>query len=277
MNDRSPRLAEIINYALDLFRSGLYVGRPVRVQTVNADSQTVDVQPMLMDSYVDASDEVQKYTLPVIPSVPILFQEGGDFIDTFPIAAGDCGWLLFADRSLDQWQQKGNGGDPVDPLTEFRHHPAAKGLFIPGGRSVADAFQEWDPQRRVIGKQGGPRIAFTGSQIDLGVDHQETATEQAVCGTTYRQNEDQWFDNVAGQAATAGLQLQLAGDALTAAASANAVPETGGALAEAPLTTVAQALTAAGNALNQLTQMLTQFSQNGDQYLSTRVKIKAES
>lgn len=177
MNDRTPRQAEIINFALDLFRAGLYVGRPCRVDSVDNDNETVDVVPMLQDNYTDDSDDVIDYQLPIIPALPILFMEGGDFVDTFPIAKGDQGWILFADRSIDQWQQLGNAGDPVLPLTEMRHSVPAKGLFLPGGRSVKEAITEWDPARRVIGKQGGKRIAFTDSKIHLGVDHKEDASD----------------------------------------------------------------------------------------------------
>lgn len=187
-NDRTPRDAEIINYALDLFRAGLYVGRPVRVDAVDTTKGTVDVIPMLTDNYTDASDELVDYSLPIIPAIPILFPEGGDFVDTWPIKKGDQGWILFADRSLDQWQQKGNKGEPVNPLTEFRHSLPAKGLFLPGGRSVKEAFSQWDPDRRVIGAKDGPRLAFTATKVHIGVDHQESAPEMAACSSKCMDN-----------------------------------------------------------------------------------------
>lgn len=195
-NERSPRTAEIINYALDLFRAGLYVGRPVRVDSVDNDKCTVDVIPMLQDSYTDDEDAVQTYSLPIIPALPILFMEGNNFVDTFPIKKGDQGWILFADRSLDQWQQLGNAGDPVDPKTEFRHSLPAKGLFLPGGRSVKEAFEEWDPDRRVIGAKGGPRIAFTSDKIHLGVDHKEDATDAIALASKAMDNFNSLHDTV---------------------------------------------------------------------------------
>lgn len=187
-NDRTPRTAEIINYALDLFRAGLYVGRPVRVEAVDTSKGTVDVVPMLTDSYTDDSDETVSFELPVIPAIPILFPEGGDFVDTWPLKKGDQGWILFADRSIDQWQQKGNKDKPVDPMTEFRHSLPAKGLFLPGGRSVKDAFDEWDPDRRVIGAKGGPRIAFTADVIHLGVAHQASAADAVALASKCMDN-----------------------------------------------------------------------------------------
>lgn len=170
-NDRTPRTAEIINYALELFRAGFYVGRPVRVDAVDRAKGTVDVIPMLKDNYTDDSETVQHYDLPIIHALPIGFPEGNGFVDTWPIQKGDQGWILFSDRSLDQWQQLGNIGNPVNPLTEFRHSLSAKGLFIPGGRSVKEAITEWDAARRVIGKQGGPRIAMSDTLIHIGVAH----------------------------------------------------------------------------------------------------------
>lgn len=177
-----------MSYALDLFRAGLYVARPVRVESVDTDKCTVDVVPMLTDSYLDDTDETVDYDLPIIPALPVMFPEGNDFVDTWPIKKGDQGWILFADRSLDQWQQKGNKGAPVDPLTEFRHALPAKGLFLPGGRSVKEAFTEWDPDRRVIGAKGGPRIAFTSDKIHLGVDHKEDAPDAVALASKAMDN-----------------------------------------------------------------------------------------
>lgn len=189
-NERSPRNAEIINYALDLFRAGLYVGRPVRVDAVDTDKCTVDVVPMLTDSYEDDTEKTVSYSLPIIPAIPIMFPEGDNFMDTWPIKKGDQGWILFSDRSLDQWQQKGNKGDPVDPLTEFRHALPAKGLFLPGGRSVKEAFTQWDPDRRVIGAKDGPRIAFTSDKIHLGVDHKENASDAVALASLVKTELD---------------------------------------------------------------------------------------
>lgn len=195
-NERTPRTAEIINYALDLFRAGLYVARPVRVDSVDTDKCTVDVVPMLTDVYTDDTDESVSYDLPIIPALPILFPEGNDFMDTWPIKKGDQGWILFSDRSIDQWQQKGNTGQPVDPLTEFRHALPAKGLFLPGGRSVKDAFTEWDPDRRVIGAKGGVRIAFTTDKIHLGVDHQEDASDAVALASKCMDNYNELHDKL---------------------------------------------------------------------------------
>lgn len=189
-NDRTPRSAEIINYALDLFRAGLYVGRPVRVEKVDTSKCTVDVIPMLADNYTDDSDEIVNYSLPIIPAIPILFPEGGDFVDTWPIKKGDQGWILFADRSIDQWQQLGNKGEPVNPKTEFRHSLPAKGLFLPGGRSVKEAFPQWDADRRVIGAKDGPRIAFTASLIHLGVDHGQAASDAVALASKVKSELD---------------------------------------------------------------------------------------
>lgn len=220
-NDRSPRGAEIINYALDLFRAGLYVGRPCRVDAVDTAKGTVDVVPMLTDNYTDDSDETVNFALPIIPAIPVLFPEGGDFVDTWPIKKGDQGWILFADRSIDQWQQLGNKGDPVDPKTEFRHSLPAKGLFLPGGRSVKDAFTQWDPDRRVIGAKDGPRIAFTADKIHLGVAHGADAADAVAlaskCMDNYNELKDkhntlrQDFNNHFHQLTSAGCPVSHTG------------------------------------------------------------------
>lgn len=129
---RSPSLSELLNRHRERVAAEIRVSLPVRVQTYYQDSQTADVVPLIADVYIDEDGEQQVENLPVIPSVPVQFPEGGGFVLTFPIAAGDTGVILCTDRSLDGWLTNG-GTQPQAPLDD-RRHALKDAVFLPGVR-----------------------------------------------------------------------------------------------------------------------------------------------
>jgi hypothetical protein len=240
-----------------------------RIESFDAAKQLAEVQPLQKDLRELETGESEVVGLPPIPNVPVVVLGGGTFADTYPIQQGDECLLIFADRSLDKWIEQGGEQDPID----LRRHDLSDAVAIVGVRSKPNKLSEYDENRRVIGKVGGPRVALSDSTVHLGVNHNEDATEKAVLGSTYRQKEDTWFQDLATQLSTAGSALQVASTSMTTAASANAPPYTGGASAVAPFTAAATALGQAASALSQVASKLATFSSGGP-YLSEKVKVK---
>lgn len=265
---RSPQLGEVINRAVQLALANLFVMRTGRIEKFDASTGLADVKP-LQKEVVEVDGGTEVVSLAVVPNVPVMCLGGGDFADTFPVAKGDECLLIFADRSLDLWFELGGEQDPLD----LRRHNLTDGIALVGLRAKPKKLSEWDTARRVIGKQGGPRIAVSADTVHLGVDHNQDATEKVVLGSTYRQKEDTWFQDLSTQLTQAGTALQLASTSMTTAASANAPPYTGGASAVAPFTAAAQALGQAASALSQIASKLASFSSGGP-YLSEKVKAK---
>lgn len=176
---RTPSQAQVIRRALALFAADLYVCRPGQIQKVDNATGLVSVKPLLKELAEDASGDTTVEPLPVVPGCVLWFPQGGDFVDTWPVKQGDACWLVFADRSLALWQD-GNGD--TDPVLQTRHDLMSGAVCFVGGRPKAKFITEWDPDRRVIGKQGGPRIALSDDMVHLGVDHQEDAPAFAARG-----------------------------------------------------------------------------------------------
>jgi len=97
---------------------------PAAILKVQAD-QTVDVQPLLQVRYAGQSPS----TMPPILHVPVLMPQGSSYRASWPLAVGDTGLVLIADRSLDAWLS--GAGGIVDP-SDTRAHHLADALFLPG-------------------------------------------------------------------------------------------------------------------------------------------------
>jgi hypothetical protein len=268
MSARAPTLAEVINRAVRLAVANLFAVRIGKIKSFDSSTGIAEVQPLLKETFEGESGDVTA-SMPPISGVPVFCLGGGDFADTYPVAVGDECLLLVCDRSIDLWNKRGGEVDPAD----LRRHNISDAIALVGLRSEPRKNTEWDSARRVIGKIGGPRAAFTGTDIQLGVSHNETADQAAVLGTRYRSKEDTFFSDIVTILTNVGVQIGIAAGLIGTAATANAVPITGGAAA-AP--SFASAVVNLGNAASQLGQAaakLTAFSTGGP-YLSTKVKVK---
>lgn len=263
MSERSPELAHVLRRAMELMRASFFVCRTGRIEKFDAAKGLAYVKPLQKETIELDTGELSVQALPVIPNVPVFCFGGGDFLDTAPIQVGDTCILLYADRSLDLWKEKGGDVDPIDP----RRHDQTDAIALVGLRAKPTALTEWDTSRRVIGKQGGPRVAVSATAVHLGVNHNESATEAVIKGTTYTSDEASALTNTATDITTAGTQLTAAAAAITALAL---VPVLSG----AALAPVATTLAAAGVALNAAAGKLTAFAGGMASRLSTIVKVK---
>lgn len=111
--------------AIDTALGNLRVATPGRVVAVG--KGTVDVQPLVKIKTATGDDSA-----PLLVGVPTVQPAAGGFTITFPIAIGDTVLVVFQDRAIDGWADKGEEGTQV----EYRaHHPsdaiAIIGLFSP--------------------------------------------------------------------------------------------------------------------------------------------------
>ena len=131
----------------------------------NNSTQTADVRPMVKRQ-VPTDDETGRIAeeLPVIPTVPVIFPNGGDFFISFPLAVGDTGLLVFSERSIQSWRQTGDVSDPGDVCM----HDIESAVFIPGLRTAKDPISGTSGSNMVIAKEGGLAITVTASQMQVG-------------------------------------------------------------------------------------------------------------
>lgn len=117
-------LDEIIRRAVDVGIMLSHFAFPAKIVAISSD-QTVDVQHCIQALYKNGDPLV----LPVIQKIPVIMPMGADYSIRLPIAVGDTGYCLVADRSLDVWLA--SEGGVVDP-SDSRVHDLVDAVFIPG-------------------------------------------------------------------------------------------------------------------------------------------------
>lgn len=126
--------------AFDRQSAGLRTALPGIVQAVHANG-TLDVQPAILQ--VITLDGVRRdVPLSVLSGVPTIFAYYAQTLGlsiTLPLAPGDEGLLIVADRSIDYWQVASGLQSPSEPVSP-RHHNLLDALFLPGAISEPKAI-----------------------------------------------------------------------------------------------------------------------------------------
>lgn len=122
----TPALDDVILAAISQSNLRLRVCVPCSVLAVTA-CQQVDVQPTLKVRYAAATEAVD---MPAVSNVPVCFPMGQNYRIKVPIAVGDLGLLIFADRSLDKWKDL-SSAQTVSP-DDVRAHQLTDAVFVPG-------------------------------------------------------------------------------------------------------------------------------------------------
>lgn len=167
MADRPNTWAEVIRRAIAGAFADVHTTIPGKVVRVNMDGdkvKSVDVQPLIKRAHLDEKDQRVVETLPVIPSVPVMFYRAGRYRITLPITTSTTGAILFSEASLDTWLAKGGTVDPGDD----RRFSLADAMFYPGLCSPTDALKSAPTDRMTIGDDNGLQIHIDGSKIKIG-------------------------------------------------------------------------------------------------------------
>ena len=120
----TPPLDEVIRLAILAATMNLRVCMPCSIVKVNG-NQKADVQPLLQSRNQDNT----LVNLPVIHNALVSMPMGAGYSVKLPIAVGDTGFVILADRSLDNWSA--SSGGIVDP-EDTRAHDINDAIFIPG-------------------------------------------------------------------------------------------------------------------------------------------------
>lgn len=142
----APSLADVIRAFVREGAADLHVSIPAKVVRVDLAKGQLDAKPLVKDVF-----EGQAVSVPVITNVPIMWPGAGGFRLTFPLAVEDVVLLVFSDRSLDLWLEKGGEVDPGDP----RRHALSDAIAIPGLRSFSSPWSGAAADGVTLGKDGG--------------------------------------------------------------------------------------------------------------------------
>lgn len=130
-SNNSPSLAEVISMGVDFHLMQVNTMMPGIVQSYDASTQTAMVQPAIMKVYEEggAQELPQVKALVHFPATQTAWVK-------LPLAQGDRGMLIFAQRSLDEWWASGGVVDPGDTV-KFSMNDA---VFVPGLNDKSNAI-----------------------------------------------------------------------------------------------------------------------------------------
>jgi hypothetical protein len=158
MSEATETLAELLLQAIRAELLDVHTCLPAKIQTYDAETQKADVIPLLKKKY--RFDDEPK-DLPIITNVPVQWpsaNNGAAYIH-LPLVAGDIGWVVFSERSIDTWLAgEGDSVAPRDP----RHHHLSDAIFMPGGLPFKKALSVSSATSLYV-KNGDAEVELTGS------------------------------------------------------------------------------------------------------------------
>ena len=120
---------------LKSWQSNIFTALPGIYQAAGKGNQTANVQPSVKAKVLGQDGNWSDMTLPMCINCPVVYPGGGGFQMTFPLASGDEGLIVFAQRCIDSWWQSGG----VQSQAEMRMHDISDGFFIPAMLSQSKA------------------------------------------------------------------------------------------------------------------------------------------
>lgn len=124
----TPEIAEVIEAAIESSLIDVHTALPGKVQAYDAATQTATIELQVKRALPRADGIYATEDLPVLENVPVQFLRSTAFAITMPLAAGDFGYVIFAEMSIDQWRSKGANTSPGD----IGRHTLTGAVFLPG-------------------------------------------------------------------------------------------------------------------------------------------------
>jgi hypothetical protein len=124
INQQTPTLQDLLKEAIESRVTDIHVSLPGIVQKYDAAKQVADIQPVVKKKYADGT----VVNLPLLINVPVIFPRTIKSFLHLPLAKNDYVLLIFCERSLDIWLQKGGIVDPDD----FRKHSLSDAVALVG-------------------------------------------------------------------------------------------------------------------------------------------------
>jgi len=169
MSEEKPTFADLLHSAIDGRLCDVHTSMPGIVKSYDRNTQTAKIQPSLKRKYADG----RIVDLPIINKVPILFPRSKGKWVHFDLEAGDEVTLVFSERSLDTWKEKGGLVSPDDP----RKFHITDAKAYPGGSSIPNALKPNGPagsiemangtNHLVIEKSGKTLIKNGGGFVEI--------------------------------------------------------------------------------------------------------------
>jgi hypothetical protein len=159
---------EVYGQAATAERADIHTMLPAKIVSFDPSDQTAEVQIMHVPVV-----QGKELPIPNLKKVPVAISRGGGFAVTYPIKAGDEGFIRVAGRNLDEW----NEGGQQTKAANSRMHDLSDSIFEPGGMvSKPNRLANYNPnatevrtadgQFKIAMTEGGS-ISIVGSQGEL--------------------------------------------------------------------------------------------------------------
>lgn len=157
----NPADMEGLDGLMTLFKRSLLmslrVALPAVVKSFDAAANRVDLTPAI----TSASNNGETITLPELSAVPVCTPGGGGFGASFPLQAGDTGWVIFCDRDISLFKDSG----VVSPANTNRLHNLADAVFYP---DVMGKIKLSDPGCAVWQRlDGSVKVVLSDSKVSI--------------------------------------------------------------------------------------------------------------
>jgi hypothetical protein len=130
-----PSLVDVLqNFKTDIFR-GMNCVKIGEIFSFDEDEQTAQVQISFKRVLPDGTIKSH----PVLLDCPVFTPQGGGGSLSFPIEKGDECLVLFSDRNIDNWMQKGGEEAPADA----RAHSLSDGIVLVGLNSLVNSLDSY--------------------------------------------------------------------------------------------------------------------------------------
>lgn len=140
--DKASETKEIIDRALARMNTSI----PGVIDSFDGETQTATVIPAIsMKTFIDNEGGVLEF--PPIVNAPIVFPfaSTAGFALTLPIRRGDPCIILFSQRSIDNWHDKG-GIQPSEEGVAARHHDLTDAIVLIAASPIPNVLGEWEGQ-----------------------------------------------------------------------------------------------------------------------------------
>ena len=121
----TPTWSKSIDEAIEAKLLELHTAMPAEIVAYDPDTAYAKIKVHFKRKYKGQDSPV---SIPVISGVPVLMPRTAKAHLRLPIAKGDKGLAVFAERSMDRWVESATDQDPNDA----RRHALSDPIFIPG-------------------------------------------------------------------------------------------------------------------------------------------------
>lgn len=165
-DDRDGTLLGVLRAFARTSRETTHTFKVGKITKYDSAKQRASVQLLQSARYRDADGVIKTEAYPELAGLPVHFPRFGGFVVIGQPAVDDGCIVLFSDRSIDKWQNTGDGtDDPID-----RYHDLTDAIVLCGIWPDTAPVQVGVAGALVIGSETatGSRMWFNGTTVNVG-------------------------------------------------------------------------------------------------------------